>query len=227
MPKKIKAVILAGGDMTVSEPLLELLRGGELVIAADSGLRHAKALGLRPQVIVGDFDSLEPQDLQHYPNTPQQRFKPNKDELDLELAINYAKAQAATDIIFMGATGGRLDQSLAALFIAAKLQGEGVNVSLDSGKQRIYPLTAPATLELPWPNTILSLLSLSESSDVSLTGTHYPLNHAILPFGVGLGVSNVIDKEALLNLHQGQLLVILEYDKSQGMPWLYKDQKLV
>ncbi len=214
----MKALILAGSDVTVTDALRELCRGTALVIAADSGVRHAAPLGVAPDLIVGDFDSATAAELARYPDVPRERHPVRKDRLDLELAFAGATARGATELLIVGALGGRLDQTLAALLIAARYRADdqtdkkfGPRVTLHSGHTAAYPLGSGdvLVLELP-PGRVFSVLSLAPVSVLSLEGASYPLTRAELPFGVGLGVSNVVASSPLtVTLHRGSALVVL------------------
>ncbi len=221
----MKALILAGSDVTVTDALRELCRDAALVVAADSGVRHAAPLGVVPDLIVGDFDSATARDLARYPDVLRERHPVRKDRLDLELALAEATARGATELLIVGALGGRLDQTLAALLIAARYRADDKtdhNVTLHSGHTAAYPLGRNAVagdagdagddvlvLELP-PGQVFSVLSLGPVALVSLTGASYPLTRAELPFGVGLGVSNSVASSPLtVTLHHGSALVVL------------------
>jgi len=208
----VTAVVLAGGEVFASAQLRRLAGDASLVIAADSGLRHARVLSLTPQLIVGDFDSLSPGDLQAFPGVPQERHPVIKDRLDLELAIEAALARGSDEIRVIGAIGSRFDQSLAALLIAARFRRDGTSISLHTGRIDAYPLRGgdELLLDLP-PGMVFSLLGLALSSTVSLSGARYPLDYAGLPFGVGLGLSNAASApQTRVRLHSGLIAVVVE-----------------
>jgi thiamine pyrophosphokinase len=196
--------------MSAASHLLPLLQGAGLVLAADSGLRHALALGLQPEAVVGDFDSVMDSDLDAFPDLPRLRHPVRKNELDLELAIELALARGADELVVLGAFGSRLDQSLAALLIGARLRRQGVAVSLHDGVSDAYPLAAGDRLSLDLPRgTIFSLLAL-EATRCSVSGAEYPLEDAELPFGVGLGLANVAVDGPLVEVSSGLLALIVE-----------------
>ena len=208
----MKALILAGSDILVTDTLKLLTQNADFVVAADSGVRHARPLGVTPDLIVGDFDSATEAELAPYPAVPRRRHPARKDLLDLELALIEATARGATELVLVGALGGRLDQTLAALLIAARYRETG-GVILHSGHTAAYPLTGgeQLTLELP-PGQPFSILSLEPVSVVSLEGASYPLSRADLPFGVGLGVSNEVAASPLtVTLHGGLVLLVLDF----------------
>ena len=205
----MRALILAGGDLTLTLALKNL--EADLVIAADGGLRHASALGLEPDLIIGDFDSATPEDLAAFAHVPRQQFPTAKAELDLELALGHALRAGATDLRVLGALGGRFDQSLAAVLIAARYARGGTRVSLHSGEQSVYALPPGQTCYNLPVNTLFSLLSL-EATKLSLVGAHYDLEHAPLAFGVGLGVSNRVRTSPLqVTVHEGLCVLVVEY----------------
>lgn len=213
----MKAVILAGSAVVPTEALSARCRGADLVVAADGGVRHAGPLGLRPNLIVGDFDSATPEELAPFWAVPRRTHPPRKDLLDLELAAAEAVRRGASELLLVGALGGRFDQSLAALFIAMRLR-ERLDVSLHSGWSEVYALLAGDHLTLALPEgQRFSVLSL-EPSRLSLAGASYPLTRAALPFGVGLGVSNEVATSPLeVTLHEGRAFLVLEYGEVHGL----------
>lgn len=212
----MKALILAGSDVTVTGALKLLCLEAEIIIAADSGVRHAKPLGVTPDLIVGDFDSASAEDLSLYPNVPRETHPPRKDALDLELALDEATRRGATELLIVGALGGRLDQTLAALLIAARVH-RTCPVTVHDGYQAAHPLKPGDALSLPLPpGTPFSVLSLDPVSRVSLAGSSYPLSRARLEFGVGLGVSNETLATTLnVTLHSGLALLLLDLQNAR------------
>ncbi len=206
----MKALVLAGSDILVTDALKKLCGDADFVVAADSGVRHAAGLDVTPDLIVGDFDSAAQADLERYPDVPRQTYPVRKDSLDLELALDEAVARGATELLIVGVLGGRLDQTLAALFIASRYQ-DSYRVTLHSGHTAAYPLRTGDVLTLNvQAGLTFSVLSLSPVSQLSLVGTSYPLTQADLPFGVGLGVSNETTAAPLtVTLHGGSALLIL------------------
>jgi thiamine pyrophosphokinase len=209
----MNAIILAGGDLTIRPTIRDLLRESAWIIAADSGLHHAEKLNVKPKMIVGDFDSVDPAVLEQFPEVPKKSYSKHKDLLDLEIALGVALEQGATSIHILGATGGRFDQSLAALLIASRFKREGIDISLH-GEQDIYFLHGLESQRFAVPvGQRFSVLSLSDISVVSLMGAAYPLNEFALEYGVGLGVSNEVKTSPLtVNVHDGLAVVVFEYE---------------
>ncbi len=208
----MKAVILAGGELVVRANIKELVREAGLIVAADSGLHHAVTLHVKPNVIVGDFDSVDKEILAQFPDVPKKSYSRHKDLLDLEIALGVVLEQGATSIHVLGAVGGRFDQSLAALFIASRFKREGIAISLH-GQQDLYFLLGPESQRFAVPvGQQFSLLSLSDVVMVSLSNAAYPLNEFALEYGVGLGISNEVKASPLtINVHEGLVVVVLEF----------------
>ncbi len=109
-PKRI--IIFANGDLPDLEKARALLRDDDFIIAADGGTRHALALGLTPNVIVGDLDSLPSNFEPSTFNGEIVLYPKDKNETDLELAIQHALTLNPEQVIILAALGGRLDQTL-------------------------------------------------------------------------------------------------------------------
>lgn len=207
------ALVLAAGDLPLPQLWPQLLSGVSVVVAADAGLAHARVLGVTPDVLVGDLDSVGSSDLAAFPALPRETYPVDKDDLDLELALDAALERGAGKLRVAGAFGGRFDHSLAALLVAARYARAGAELSLFGGAHEARLLVGPTTLNLSLAEaTTVSLLSLSEASMVSSSGLAFGLQHTTLPFGRGLGVSNHSTlPEVSVTVHHGTLAMLLEH----------------
>ena len=180
------AWILVGGRLVMTEALRVLPRP-DLVVAADGGGRHAAALGVTVNAWVGDFDSSDGLHL----DAPREVHPAAKDETDGELAVRVARERGATELVFLGAFGGRFDHTAALVLGGLRLAGEGLRVTLHSGDESGHPLLPgrDVTLDLP-AGTTLSVLAFSPLHGLTLTGTRWPLRDASVPLGSGHTVSN-------------------------------------
>jgi thiamine pyrophosphokinase len=194
--------------------------GISLVIAADGGFRRALALGLQPDLVVGDGDSLGAGELDRLAaaGMPIERSPTAKDESDTELAVLAALRRGATAITFLGALGGeRLDHALANVGLLALPELAAVSAVLLDASVRIRLLRAPgpagepARLDLAGePGDVVSLIPQGPGvRGVTTTGLRYPLRDEPLPEGPARGLSNVrIEPEASVALRSGHLLVV-------------------
>ncbi len=187
------------------------------MVAADGGARKADRAGLRPDLAVGDADSLGPDGLAEVRSAgiPFEPVAAEKDESDLELAVLSAVARGATSLTILGALGGpRLDHALANAWLLAHPALLGRPTVLLDASLRLRLLDAssgPASVDLVGaPDDIISLLPFgSDAEGVTTDGLQYPLRDEPLRIGPARGLSNVrLAAEARVSLRSGRLLVI-------------------
>lgn len=206
------ALVLAGGSLACDDRVRVRAAEADLVIAADGGLRHALELGVRPDLLVGDLDSVGDAELARWPRLTVERHPADKDEMDLELAIDAARDRGAGEVRVMGAFGGRLDQTLANAAIAARYAEQGLRIALLDADHDAIPLTDGDLYDTPLPDgTSFSLLAMSREVRVDVSGAAYPLTDASLPRGVGRGLSNEARGGPTVHVRAGTLLLIVEW----------------
>ena len=206
-----RAVIFANGllpDLTAAKARL---RHDDTLIAADGGLHHIQALGLQPAVLIGDLDSVSAEDIRglESANVAILRFPPEKDETDLELALDWSASQGFRSILIVGALGGRLDQTLGNLFLLTWPRLAGIDVRLDDGWDEVFVITA-ANVLYGAPGDTVSLLPLQgPARGITTAGLRYPLNGETLWPERTRGISNeMLGEQAAVSLVQGCLLCI-------------------
>jgi thiamine pyrophosphokinase len=213
----MRALVFANGEFTDPQQARDLIRPDDLVIAADGGTRHALAIGVTPQVVIGDLDSISPGDLARLEGTGArvERHSPRKDETDLELALQYAAREGATEIIILAALGGRLDQTIANILLLALPELEGIDVRVVGGAQEAL-LICDEALIAGQPGDTVSLIPLGgDAEGVTAEGLEWPLSKDTLRFGPARGVSNVLTgKQAYVRLQQGSLLCVITHRRS-------------
>lgn len=200
--------ILLGGDL-VRTPRLAAQAAATRVIAADSGIRHAAALGAVPELWVGDFDSVSRQMEEDYADVPREVFPPAKDFTDGELAIEKALERGATELLLAGAFGGaRADHAHLHLTIAIRLAERGVPVLLSSGGQEGVPLLSGRAAFDYEPGTIFSILGFDDLSGLSVSGARWPLDSVEVAFGSSLTISNEVTGSLAIELSSGRALLV-------------------
>jgi len=187
------------------------------VLCADGGTLHALALGLHPDVVIGDLDSLPEavRDRLEAAGTQFLRFPRDKDYTDLELALQYALGQGAEDILLLGLLGGRLDQTLANVLLLARPEWDAARLWFAYGSERAYLLRGGESLTLRGrPGDIVSLIPLTPTvTGVTTQGLRWPLHNATLHFGHTLTVSNeLVGEEAVVRVGEGRVVVTVSND---------------
>ncbi len=207
-----RALILAAGPLGDVARLRPLLQPDDLIICADGGANHAATLGLVPDVVIGDLDSVTPGHLAALRNNGRTQVidDPDQRRTDLELAIDVACQRGATDLLVLGALGGRIDHMLANLLLPAWLalrMAQPLPILFTDGQHWIRHIDAPLTLH-GQPGDIVSVVPLTPLPSLRFTGLHYPANET--PFVMGWqGVSNrMVAEQATIFVENGRALVI-------------------
>lgn len=208
----MRAVIFVNGVIPDHSTVKRWVQPGDDLIAADGGTRHALAMGLRPRVVVGDLDSIEPEMLAQLAaeGVELEKHPPAKNKTDLELAIERAHRDGATEIVLLGALGGRLDQSIANVLLLAQRDWPARIQLVDANEiATVIHAGECMTLEAATGSTV-SLLPLSaEVTGITYMGLLYPLDNATLTLGSTRGVSNeVVSHPATVCIKTGIALVI-------------------
>jgi thiamine pyrophosphokinase len=203
-----KFVILLGGPLTIYPRLLGQVEGAR-AIAADGGIRHSEALGLIPEMWVGDFDSTDSDLALQYAEIPRLEYPAEKALTDGELALQIALDEGASEIVMVGALGGeRADHAWAHVVQALALALDGRRVFLTSGDEEGYPLL-PGSITLDLPRaSMFSVLGLDRLEGLTIQNARYPLDGFELPFGSSRTISNVAEGEVTFDLRAGRALVM-------------------
>ena len=210
-----KCVILLGGDIVATPRLMQQCKDA-LVLAADSGVRHATALGLTVDCWLGDFDSTTPALARKFKDLPRKTFPRDKDKTDGELAIEEAISRDCDSFIMVGAFGGaRTDHALLHGFQAVELRKRGFQVILTSGAEEAAPmLPGKQTFDLE-PGALFSLVGFGALEGVTIVGAKWPLQNRLVPAGSSLTMSNVATGPVTVSLTAGEGLFISSSSRDQ------------
>ena len=209
------AIVFAGGDPPPPH-VLDGLPAAGVVIAADSGLDHALALGVHVDVVVGDLDSVTPASLQRARDagTRVEQHPEAKDFTDLELALDAARARGAARVVVVGGSGGRLDHFLANALALTRRDLADLQVEARFGEADVVVVRSEVTLR-GVSGGIVSLRPVGgPAHGITTSGLRYPLRGETLHPGSTRGVSNeLLGTEAQVSLTDGVLLAILPHDR--------------
>ncbi len=202
-------VVIAGGPGT-RLPTLEIPVGAP-VVAADSGVDRALALGLRIDVAVGDFDSVNPAGLEaaKVAGARIEQYPPEKDATDLELALDVAAGLTRRRIIVLGSDSGRLDHLLSTLLLLGSERFAPYELDATLGPATVHVIHGERRL-VGEVGELISLFALGgPASRVTTDGLRFPLRGETLEPGSSRGISNVFAAPtARIDLEGGVLLAL-------------------
>lgn len=206
-----RCVIFVNGRLRSARALAGMLRPDDWLIAADGGLRHLRRLGLVPHLLIGDLDSVTAEDLAwaQANGAEVRRYPREKDETDLELALQAAVQTGRPAILLAAALGGRLDQTLGNLFLLLRPELAGLDARLEDGREEVFLIRGQAEL-VGRRGDVVSLLPLNGPAEGVVTrALQYPLRaETLYPHGTR-GISNVMEgNTATVSLRAGLLVCI-------------------
>jgi thiamine pyrophosphokinase len=207
--RKNRIIIFANGELPNLEAARKLILPDDLMICADGGTRHALALGLIPQVIIGDMDSL-PEDFES--STFEGEFvqvSADKNETDLELALNHALSFHPPAIVIIAALGGRLDQALGNISLITDPKLSTFDIRLADGVEEIFLCRDQVNVQ-GGSGDLVSLIPWGgEVGGVHTENLKWPLRSETLYPYKTRGISNeMLGEEASVKIKSGLLLIV-------------------
>lgn len=224
----MRTVVVANGEWN-SEWGKQELASFDLLVAADGGADCILESGYLPHALIGDLDSVQPENLAkcRVEGTHIEKFPREKDETDLELALEYAvsrikeheneaalhepsrnKQEQLTDVWLLGATGGRVDHLLGNLAIMLGFLKRGFRIRAKDPYHELWLIRGQEKLKGE-KGQELSLISFSEVAVVSTEGLYYPLNKDTLRQDSPRGISNVfLGEDASIDVSEGVVLAV-------------------
>lgn len=193
-------IIGLGGKCYKSEQICGLIPGKYFAVAADSGIIHFELLGIKPDLLVGDMDSIPAETLVKYQNSRLQilKYSPVKNMTDSEIAVEKALEAGCDSLIFLGAFGDRLDHMFANQMMAVSLADKGIPVILTDGISFFYTVTksnSPFKYPLASIDSLRDVISVvlakGNTANITIEGLEYELQNEIVEFGTTRAVSNL------------------------------------
>lgn len=178
----------------------------DMIIAADGGYKYLLSANIKPDIIIGDFDSLG--------EIPQEKniikLNPVKDITDMNAAVNIGMDKGYSEFVLYGALGGRLDHSLANIQLVAGLSKDGKKASIRDSKTFITAVTnGSISFDSSYKGFISVFSHSDECENVSIRGLKYTLENSTLRNLFSLGVSNeFIGSESEIIIGNGTAVII-------------------
>lgn len=207
MTRTTALVFCGGGPATAPLPALE----DPLVVAADSGVIEAHRRGLRVDLLVGDLDSAPPEEVKRLTSGGGRIrvYPPDKDAIDLELALEAAGAEGATRVIVVGGSTGRLDHLVGNALVLAQARFASLQIDAVFGPARLHVIRDRRALRGE-TGELVSLFAVGGvARGVRTEGLRWQLDGGDLHPGSTLGVSNeFVESEASVAVDEGVVLAI-------------------
>ena len=215
----MKYLLVTGGALEEKFAVDIIKNGGyEVIIAVDSGMDFCYKSHIMPDVIVGDFDSVNGEALEFFLGQEQMdvhRLNPEKDDTDTEYALRFAISKGATKITILGATGSRLDHVLGNITLLGVGIEKNVSIELLDPHNKIKMINSSLSIRKDERfGKYLSVMPISgKAMGVTITGVKYPLdNYDMCGFNT-LGISNeIVDDVAAITVKDGIVLVVESKD---------------
>jgi thiamine pyrophosphokinase len=212
IPSVRAALIICNGEPPSRALARRLARTADLVVAADGGANMARRYGIRPDIIIGDLDSVTGVTMRHFSESLVLQVS-RQDNTDLEKALDCVASAGAQAVSVIGATGRRIDFTLANLsvlwnytaFMDLRFTGDGW-MAIPVGKERI--VRAPK-------GTTVSLIPFGTCDGITLRGLEYPLTNAAMGIGE-IGVSNVVRSSPFtVRVKRGKMLLVILHENAR------------
>ncbi|MBO0959156.1 thiamine diphosphokinase [Neobacillus sp. MM2021_6] len=211
--------ILAGGPEELLPDLTDYMEDNAIWVGVDRGVFHLLKRSIKPEIAFGDFDSVSKDELRFIEEqvAEMKRYNPEKNETDMELALNWALEQKPSIIRLFGATGGRLDHLLANVhLLLVPLKGKHpTNVYLIDRNNVVF-LKEPGSysIEKIKSKKYISFVPLTlDVSGITLMGFKFPLKNQHISLGSTLCISNeLISEYGTFSFSEGILIVIRSHD---------------
>ncbi len=216
----MRAVLFVNGEFEKNDRLIKQINPSDLLVAVDGGLHHVLNAGFTPHIIIGDLDSIDLMDLMNFETNGVDiiRFPVQKDETDLELAVEHVLNLGFEDVLVLGATGGRIDHFLGNFLFFSNPKYLKYNIKILTKNSEIFYCNSRQRLEGEVGDGV-SLIPISEVvKGIKTTGLLYPLKNEDLLRWKSRGISNqLLDQQALIEFESGVLLCVHRFN-SQSKP---------
>lgn len=207
----METVIFANGEIDDYGALSAVINRDAYIVAADGGLKHIRVLDLVPDLVIGDLDSIAGDEKGWLMDSGVEIIQHDreKDETDLELALSFSLDSGSQKITVCGATGGRLDQSLANISLLSLPDLEEKQIKFDDGREEIFLIKDELELSGSVGDTVSLIPLFGRVEGIETEGLKYPLRGEVLFPEHTRGISNVMEEEqAVIRVGSGSLLCI-------------------
>lgn len=211
--------IVVNGTMRDFDFHKSLIHRCDYIVAADGAANELLKMGVAPDCIVGDMDSIKGEVYEHFKGKGIRivTYPAKKDKTDTELAIDLMAQEGYDQVIMLGCFGSRMDHMLGNIYLVAYGLEKGIRIQIVDEKNRLFPVTSGTTVIKAKKGSIISFLNPGQQAKgISLEGFEYPLKDYDLSFGSTRCISNIATRDdPTITLTEGMLLGVV-VDKETG-----------
>ncbi len=206
-----KCIILANGRPPRKSVITFFQKNGfETLLCADGGADSALRLGLTPNYIIGDLDSISKEAIKKFKKTSKILQYKRQSDTDVEKCLKFAIKNKFDEALLIGVTGNRLDHTICNLGIVLKFFNK-IKLSLLSENSYLNPYTGDVRLK-SLKGEIISLYGFDKKTKITSKGLKYPLKNISLPFGERESTSNVSTSNSIqLKIRNGIIFIIRDF----------------
>ncbi|MEO8233158.1 MAG: thiamine diphosphokinase [Ignavibacteriota bacterium] len=207
-----KCLIIANGKSPAKSVVNYFVnKGFSIIICADGGANSAKNIGVIPNFIIGDLDSISGSTLKYFKGKSKIIKYKRQNDTDVEKSLKFAINKNFNEVILSGVAGDRLDHTICNLGIVLKFF-DNIKISLVSEKSFLIPINKTTYLKTKVGETI-SLYAFDNKTKITSTGLKYKLNNTALPFGIKESTSNVAIQNVIkIKVTGGIVFVIRDFN---------------
>lgn len=210
----MRGLIVSSGRINRYEGLKLVVKDKDIIVCADGGLNHLMKIGVIPDIVLGDLDSITEEGLKYVEDNkiPVSKYPVEKDATDTELAMEYLIEKGCKEITFAGVTGTRMDHTLGNIFLLDQmLSREIIGIIIDDNNMIEI---CDDYKKIEKYEGYLSVVPIQQDGAVvTLKGVHYPLTHHHIYFGSTFSISNeIVEDYAEIFVESGRVLVIRSRD---------------
>lgn len=208
-----RVVIVTNGKL--DESLVEEIKKSDFVIGVDWAAYWLIEQKIIPDLAIGDFDSTTGKEILVIKKFCKniKIFSAEKDFTDTELAVSETIKLKPKEVVIYGATGTRMDHTLASILLLEKFLGKSIFASIKDVNNEIYLVNGNLTLKAEKLFPFVSVLPVTDSVMVSLKGFAYDIDHKTITRGEAIGVSNeIVGESGEVTVHRGKVVVVRSRD---------------
>lgn len=219
------AVVAAGQPMQDENRMHDLLKEVDYIICADGGMRILEKIGVRPDILIGDFDSISDtseekrEAIQEFAkDIPVQTYPTRKALTDMEICLSHALEKGVTEAYVFGGRGTRLDHSMANVTMLPVFYQRGMRITMFDDTNEICYVDSQIDLARRSNEWYVSFVPVGlEGATISLEGFEYPLHKKHIEYGHALAVSNHVTADVgHVTVHDGAVFAIFSRDRYVG-----------